>query len=229
MTGSRVRARGKEKTVGEHGARGSHAGHTGQSHHHGHSGHQDHRFTDPAGMAKSWNDPERNKWQHPEKIVKAMGIKPGMVVADIGAGTGYFLPFLLKAVGSKGRVIAVDIEPGMVKFLSSMKKKRGWKNLDVVLTKAGKAGLKAGSVDRILMVNTWHHVPSRIAYATHLAERLRKDGSVWIVDFLKDSPMGPPVKYRLPPKQVVLELQSAGFKSGVHELKLPRQYLVYGK
>jgi SAM-dependent methyltransferase len=190
--------------------------------------HQHHRFTNPEAMAHHWNDPRRDKWQRPKKIITAMGIKKGMVVADIGAGTGYFLSFLLKAVGRKGRVIAVDIEPRMLTYLKKKKSKYGWSNLDIVLAPKGKTGLKQSSVDRILMVNTWHHVPNRIAYAAHLSERLRKNGSVWIVDFRKDAPFGPPKKYRIPPGRVAGELTAAGFKSRVHTLVLPRQYLVSG-
>ncbi|MFB6230833.1 MAG: hypothetical protein ABEL04_06725 [Salinibacter sp.] len=70
--------------------------------------------------------------------------------------------------------------------------------------------LPPSSVNRILTVNTWHHIPNREAYAEHLAGRLTNGGSIWVIDFEKDAPMGPPKKHRLNPQAVVQELEAGG-------------------
>jgi len=102
---------------------------------------------------------------------------------------------------------------------------------NVIAQQAGETqtGLAEGSVDRILTVNTWHHIPSRRVYAKHLYERLRPGGSVWIVDFRKDAPNGPPPEHRIPPHVVVEELAAGGFRAEVHPIELPRQYVVVGR
>ena len=76
-----------------------------------------HRFTDPARWTKEFDDPARDAWQKPADVVASMHIAPGMTVADVGAGTGYFEPYLSRAVGPGGVVLAVDIEPEMVRWL----------------------------------------------------------------------------------------------------------------
>ncbi|MDX1383208.1 MAG: SAM-dependent methyltransferase, partial [Thermoanaerobaculia bacterium] len=73
-----------------------------------------HDFSDVERFERMFEDPERVRWQQPEKLVAALEIAAGMTVADLGAGTGYFLPWLNAAVGPKGRVLALDVEPAMV-------------------------------------------------------------------------------------------------------------------
>src|SRR5688572_13035918 len=90
-------------------------GETGMRREHEH--HHD-AFVDPAKLATRWNDPERDRWQHPEEIVAALDLTPGATVADIGAGTGYMVAHLSKAVGENGKVIAVDVEPAMIEYLA---------------------------------------------------------------------------------------------------------------
>lgn len=200
----------------------AHHGHHG---HHEHQGHHDHRFEDPERYAESWNDPARHEWQQPDAIIEAMEIDAGMTVADIGAGTGYFIPFLSEAVGEEGQVLAVDVEEVMLEYIQESAEREGWTNVDTV--KAGEeSGLEEASVDRIVTINTWHHIPNREAYSEHLATRLKEGGSAWVVDFHEDSPMGPPPEHRLPPEVVIQELEAGGFQAELHELRLERQYIV---
>lgn len=196
--------------------------------HHPHSGHQDRRFKDPADYVERWNNPERDLWQRPDRILSAMDLGAGDRVADIGAGTGYFTPHLSGAVGPLGRVYAVDIETSMLDYIQGQAQEHGWSNVETRLSEGDQSGLDPSSVDRILIVNTWHHIPSRRKYSRHLRERLRDGGSVWIVDFLLDSPDGPPKKHRLPPEVVVQELEAGGLRAEVHPQELERQYLVVG-
>ena len=87
-------------------------------------------------------------------------------------------------------------------------------------------GLTTASVDRVLIVDTWHHLPSRVAYGRRLAEALRSGGSVVVVDFTLESELGPPRSARLSAEQVVAELASAGMDARIVPEDLPEQYVV---
>lgn len=116
--------------------------------------HYDHSFDNPDRYADQFNDPERDEWQRPTHVVEAMGLKEGMTVADLGAGTGYFIPYLSDAVGPDGQVLAVDIEPEMLQFITKMTDKLDVGNVDTVLARPEHTRLDETSVDRILTVNT---------------------------------------------------------------------------
>src|SRR5262252_7396853 len=76
-----------------------------------------HRFTNADHWAPIFDDPKRDAWQQPANVVAALALGPGMVVADIGAGTGYFEKRLADAVGADGRVLALDVEPDMIRYM----------------------------------------------------------------------------------------------------------------
>jgi predicted methyltransferase len=84
-------------------------------------------------------------------------------------------------------------------------------------------------VDRILVVNTWHHISNRVSYAEKLLAALRPGGLLLIVDFTMDSPEGPPPRLRLTNDTVVRELETAGFTVDVVEESLPYQYVIGGR
>jgi ubiquinone/menaquinone biosynthesis C-methylase UbiE len=88
-----------------------------------------------------FNDPARDAWQKPEDVVRAMSISPGMSVADIGAGTGYFLPHLARAVGPAGNVVGVDIEPDMVRHTNDRASRDHLPNVHAMLTRPDDPGL----------------------------------------------------------------------------------------
>lgn len=194
--------------------------------HHGHAGHHDHRFTDPEHYAKRWNDPSRDAWQKPAQIAEAMTIEPGMSVADIGAGTGYFVPHLSGAVGTEGKVIAVDIEQVMLDYIAQSAEREGWTNVETLLAGEDTSSLGATSVDRIITVNTWHHIPNRSQYAAHLAETLKPGGSIWVVDYHPDAAQGPPPQHRLAPDVIIGELEAGGLHAELHPMELERQFIV---
>lgn len=197
-------------------------------HDHGDADHHDHSFDDPEKYAERWNDPARDEWQQPEALIEAMGVEEGMTVADIGAGTGYMIPFLAEAVGDEGTVIAVDVEESMLQFIEEMADEKGLDNVETVLPEDGTSGLDEASVDRIITINTWHHIPNREDYSAHLTERLADGGMVWVVDFHEDSPIGPPEHHRLAEERVHSELEAGGFDTRGCMLELERQYIVVG-
>jgi len=194
--------------------------------HHHHHGPMVHGFTHAENWAKRFDAPGRDKWQKPEEVVALMAISPGMVVADIGAGTGYFLPHLSRAVGKNGKVWGLDISQDMVRYMKARVNKHGLDNVNPRLVKADDPLLGPASVDRILIVDTWHHIAERPAYARKLAAALRPGGKLVIVDFTAEAKHGPPKKFRLTPASVVAELSAAGLKPTIAKETLPAQYVI---
>src|SRR3954471_7732750 len=168
-----------------------------------------HHFESAEVCARSFDDPARDRWQQPALVLEALELGPGMVVADIGAGTGYFAVRLARAVPD-GQVIATDIEPDIIRCLTERAAREQLPNLRAVRTPPSDPELAAGSVDRILVVDVWHHIDDRAGYARALARALRPGGKLAIVDFTREATHGPPAAMRLTPEQVIGELRQAG-------------------
>ncbi|MEQ1729692.1 MAG: methyltransferase domain-containing protein [Vicinamibacterales bacterium] len=188
--------------------------------------HMEHRFDNAAEWAKNFDDPARDAWQMPDRVVAELGLRPGSSVADIGAGTGYFTVRLAKDA-AKPKVFAVDIEPSMVEHLTHRAMREGLTNVTAVKAAADRSNLPE-PVDTILIVDTYHHIPNRVAYFTALKSRLEPGGRLAIVDFRKGVPGGPPDEFRFTPDQISQELAQAGFVLQTSHDFLPRQhYLIY--
>jgi ubiquinone/menaquinone biosynthesis C-methylase UbiE len=185
-----------------------------------------HRFEKAEEWAKEFDDPARDAWQRPDAVVAAMGIAKGMTVADVGAGTGYFLPYLARAVGPTGKVLALDIEPDMVRYMRERAAREGLANVEARVVATDDPALPAGKVDRVLVVDTWHHIDARKAYAAKLAAALAPGGAVYVVDFTMEAKHGPPAHHRLARDNVERELASAGLAIGAANVALPEQYVV---
>lgn len=190
---------------------------------------REHDFSGAEEWSARFDSPERKAWQKPEEITAMLEIEPGMTVVDLGAGTGYFLPFLSAAAGESGRVVALDVEPDMVRFMAERAEREGLANVEPRRIPFDDPELEPGSVDRVLIVNTWHHIAERAAYAEKLLAALKPGGRVYVVDFTKDSPSGPPVEERLESEAVIVELGGGGFAAEAVEESLPRQYVVVGR
>jgi cyclopropane fatty-acyl-phospholipid synthase-like methyltransferase len=202
----------------------------GDAHHHGHGdGPLVHRFDqDPEVWAKRFDRPGRDATQKPTQVVAAMKITPGMEVADIGTGTGYFLPHLSPAVGAKGHVHALDIEPKLIEYVQKRAKREKLANVVARVVKVDDPMLPAAGLDRILLVNTWHHIPSREAYVVKLAAGLKPGGQVWVVDYKMSASDGPPKEHRIEPAQIEKELSAGGLSTRVDTALLPDQFIVIG-
>ena len=190
-------------------------------------GHMDHKFDDPERYAKEFDDPARDAWQMPARVIEALGLTPGQNVADIGAGTGYFSMRLAASV-ARPRVFAVDLEPSMVAHLTRRAAAEGRTNVVAVQAAADSPNLPE-AMDVVLVVDTYHHIPNRPAYFTGLRSKLRPGGRVAIVDFRKGAPGGgPPDDFRFTVDQISGELAAAGFVLDRQHEFLPRQlFLVY--
>ncbi len=186
----------------------------------------DHEHQHPAGSWTALDDPARDARQRPAEVVAALAITEGMVVADVGAGTGYFEPYLSRAVGPRGRVLALDVDPELVAHMRRRFAEEGLANVEARLVATTDPGLAAGSVDRLLVVDVWHHMSDRVAYARKLRRALAPGGRLVIVDYPEDAPRGPPPELRVDADAVVAELTAAGLVARVEPRSLPEQYVV---
>jgi ubiquinone/menaquinone biosynthesis C-methylase UbiE len=187
-----------------------------------------HSFEDVQHWVAVFDDPARAAWQKPAEVVQALGIRHGMCVADVGAGTGYFSRYLSAAVGEGGTVFAVDTEPRLIVHLRERAERERTPNVVPVLASADDARLPAGMVDRVLVVDTLHHIDDRVTYLRRLQRVLKPGGRIAVIDFKKDAdvPVGPPAEHRLARDHVVEEFESAGYKLIAAPQMLPYQYFL---
>lgn len=191
-----------------------------------HGAHMEHRFDDPERYARSFDDPARDAWQMPGRVVEALALAPGQVVADIGAGTGYFSVRLARAA-ARPKVYAVDIEKAMVDYIRQRAAKEGLTQVVAVQGSATAANLPE-PVDVVLVVDTYHHIPNRPAYFRELRKSMKPSARLAIIDFRKGAPSGPPEEFRFTPEQITAELKQAGFSLQTQHDFLPRQlFLIY--
>jgi ubiquinone/menaquinone biosynthesis C-methylase UbiE len=186
--------------------------------------HMSHRFDDPERCAKSFDDPARDSWQIPGRVIEVLGLSPTASIADIGAGTGYFSVRLAKAV-PRGNVYAVDVEPAMLEHIRKRAVGERLQNVVTVQASATSPNLPK-PVDIVLIVDTYHHLPSRPTYFRELTKSLAPGGRVAIIDFRKDSPEGPPPEFRFEADQIIGEMKQAGYQlDAIHDF-LPRQHFL---
>ena len=183
-----------------------------------------HSFGDAEKWAHVFDDPERDAWQKPHEVIQALGLRPDAVIADIGAGTGYFAVRFANMVPA-GKVYAVDVEPDMVRYLAERAQKEKRPNLVAVKGEAGDPRLPE-KADLVVLVDVYHHIEDRERYFRKLAASLKPGGRVAVIDFRLDSPAGPPKAARVAPERVKAELGKAGYVLAAEHGFLPRQYFL---
>lgn len=191
-----------------------------------HSSASQQRFQDINYWVRVFEDPARNAWQKPDEVVKAMNLKQGDVVADIGAGTGYFTRRFAVAVAPGGRVLGLDIERSMVEYMRQDAKNLGLHHYEARVVKADNPELPDRSVDVIFLCNTYHHIENRVVYFINAAKSLSPGGRVVIVDFYENSDFGPPREHKLAKDVALKEMKEAGFVLKRDLTILPQQYFL---
>jgi len=184
----------------------------------------EHSFSGAEHWAKVFDDPARDSWQRPHEVIQALGLAADAVVADIGAGTGYFTVRIAHMTPA-GRVFAVDIEPDMIQHLAVRARRENLQNVTPLLAEPSDPMLPA-PVDLALLVDTYHHIGDRVAYFRRLKVHLKPAGTVAIIDFTADSPIGPPAAGRVAPDEVKTEMSRAGYALASEHKFLPNQYFL---
>jgi ubiquinone/menaquinone biosynthesis C-methylase UbiE len=172
-------------------------------------------------------DPGRARWQKPGAVVRALRLRPGQTVGEIGAGPGFFTFRLARAVGPRGRVYAVDAEPRMLeRLVARLPRSRVW-NVTPVLGRDDDPLLPARCCDLILVVNTYHHFPDGRAFLRRLVRSLRPGGRLANVDFHdRETPVGPPLEHRVPREAFLRDAGRAGLRLAGEADFLPYQYFL---
>jgi SAM-dependent methyltransferase len=156
----------------------------------------------------SWLErPEREKEEHASKLLPSLKLKPGDVVADIGAGSGYYTFRLAKLVGPKGKVYAVDIQPEMLSIIRGKMKAKGLKNIELIHNTPTELKLPAGSVDMILLVDVYHEFSHPHEMAEEMIKALKPGGRLAFVEFrMEDERVPILLVHRMFEKQVLKEM-----------------------
>lgn len=167
---------------------------------------------------------DRVIWQKPDLVIQELGDVEGKVVADIGAGTGYFS----RRIAYKGaKVIAIDIDPKAIQWMEEQKARFPIELQDRLVIRQAEPDdpkLKAQEVDLVLLVNTYSYIANRVPYFTRLKEAIRPGGDVIIIDFKKkETPFGPAIEERVDVSDVEKELKEAGYTL----LKIDQESLEY--
>jgi ubiquinone/menaquinone biosynthesis C-methylase UbiE len=183
-----------------------------------------HSFSGAEQWAHVFDDPKRDAWQKPHQVIQALNLSPDAVVADIGAGTGYFAVRLANMV-PQGRIYGVDLEPDMVEYLAERAKREKRDNLVAISGSAADPRLPE-KVDLVFLVDVFHHIEERETYFRDLQTAIKRDGRLAVIDFKMDSPEGPPKGARIPPEQVAAELRQAGYRLVEEHRFLPNQYFL---
>jgi predicted methyltransferase len=171
--------------------------------------------------------PDRDAWQQPGRIMDALGIADGAVVADVGAGGGWFTVRMARRVGPNGLVLAEDIQRQMIESIERRLLREGLRNVRTVLGRDDDPRLPKDALDAVLIVDAYHEVQNRIALLRNIRDALKPAGRLGIVDFRMDGGgPGPPMDERIVPSAVVADAQAAGLRLLAHETFLPYQYLL---
>lgn len=156
-----------------------------------------------------WLDrPERIKEEGTDKLLKALPLKPGMAVADLGAGSGYYTFPIAEKVGPKGKVYAVDIQKEMLDLIKRRMKTRGVSNIEPVRGTITDPKLPEGQVDLILMVDVYHEFSHPYEMTAALVKALKSGGLLVFVEFRMEDPAVPiKLVHKMSQKQVIKEMR----------------------
>jgi len=190
--------------------------------------HQMHRLhSDPKAYIGALEDPGRDAYQKPHEVLSALKLKPGEVIADIGAGSGYFTFRLAHHVGNNGRVYAVDVSPDMILHINRRIRELNVTNVISILADADDPLLSDATVNRFFFCDSWHHIENQRKYLTLMKRMLKPGGQIIMIDFQKrDMPFGPPLEMKIAREDLIQEMENNGFRLVKEHKFLPYQYFL---
>ena len=170
---------------------------------------------------------DREDEQRPAEVIRAMGLKDGDVVADLGCGTGWFARRLARVVAPRGKVYAIDIQPEMLDLLRGYVEKEGVANVEPVLGTETDTKVPPGSLDWILMVDVYHEFQQPKAMLDAIRRSLKPTGKVALVEYRLEGTSAAHIRteHRMSVAQVKAEWRPAGFRLVKKLDFLPTQYL----
>ncbi len=180
-------------------------------------------------QAAGWLDrPERYAEEAPQLLIASLGLKPGMIVADIGAGSGYLSFPIAQKLGAKGKVLAVEIQQEMLDIIAAKSERNKVKNVERVLGTTTDPKLPAGKVDLIFMVDVYHEFDKPFEMTENMIKGLKKGGRIAFVEYRKEDPRVPIKEvHKMSEKQVKLEMSVFPLKWVKTVSTLPRQHVIF--
>ena len=155
---------------------------------------------------------EREDEEAPSKAIEALDLKPGMVVADIGAGSGYYTSRIARRVGPAGRVYATDIQQGMIDILNRRIKNEGLGNVTTILGGMDDPRLPPASIDLAIMVDVYHELQQPQLFLQRLKPAFKPDGRLVLLEFRKEDPKVPILEvHKMSVAEVKQEMEAEGF------------------
>jgi ubiquinone/menaquinone biosynthesis C-methylase UbiE len=164
--------------------------------------------------AASWLErPSRESEEAPSRAIAALQLRPGQVVADIGAGSGYYTMLLSAAVGERGRVYATDIQPEMLALIKKKIEQHLVTNVELVLGTATESRLPDRSLDLALMVDVYHELAQPQAFLQSLTRAIKPDGRLVLIEFRKESEWVPiREEHKMSVREARIELEAEGYR-----------------
>ena len=190
--------------------------------------HQMHRLHgDPKAYIGALEDPKRDAYQKPHEVIHALNLKSGEVIADIGAGSGYFTFHLARHVGDKGKVYAVDVSPEMILHINRRIRELKANNVVTLLADPDDPLLPDRSVNRFFFSDSWHHIENQSKYLSLMKRMLKPSGEVVMIDFhKKELPVGPPMQMKIAREDLIKQLDGNGYRLTKEHTFLPYQYFL---
>ena len=170
---------------------------------------------------------DREEFEQPEKVVDALKFQKGMIVADIGAGVGYFSLRIAKRVGPEGKVLAVDIQPEMLNLLKKNQEREGLTNVEPILGTVTDPHLPQDMIDLALLVDVYHECQYPEEIITQIRNSLKKNGRLVLIEYRGEDPAVPiKPEHKMTVKQVLAEIEPMGFQLKERLEFLPWQHIL---
>jgi ubiquinone/menaquinone biosynthesis C-methylase UbiE len=170
---------------------------------------------------------EREREEQPTRALQIMKITPGMIVADIGAGSGYYTERLARLVGPSGRVYASDIQRGMLALIEQRLAREKLQNVTLVLGVPADPRLPESGIDLALMVDVYHELGEPQTVLRHIRSSLKPDGRLVLIEYKGEDPSIPILpSHKMTVAQAKLEVEHEGFVLSSVDSSLPMQHVL---
>jgi ubiquinone/menaquinone biosynthesis C-methylase UbiE len=153
-----------------------------------------------------------NRLQPPDKVMDAMGVKPGMIIGEVGAGNGRYAVKMAERVGPTGKIYANDISLGKINYLNRRCKRDGITNIETIQGTVTEPKLPKGKMDIVYLINTYHHLDKPVELMKNIIPALKPDGRLVLIEHETEKSGGDMDGHSTPKKTVLKQLHEAGYK-----------------
>lgn len=161
-----------------------------------------------------FNDKKRREFMSPERVIDQISIKKGMIIADLGCGSGFFTIPIAEAVETEGKVFAVDILKRMIQSVKSQAKEKGFDNIETIIADIevlGDTKIEDGSIDLVLLSNVFFQSQKRKEIVEEIKRILKSESTLVVIEWKPETPFGPEVQFRLSKEKTISLVCSLGF------------------